>query len=236
MLDLLNKAVVPSETDISHVNLDKHIVIGTTDTDIIAMFKLREGKHFYVLPEPDLVVCLFECARQYAVKVPALRKKLIADLSDTGETMKNSYEFFSTCCLAIIPLVNALESFMNRMIPETFEFISEDAQKKTIQNKGQIERNLTFEKKIKEVIPSATSKTFHLNHPDRYTILSDLKLLRDEMTHMKSYHQNKGLMTYEKLYNTAFKFDYQAALNAVKFYINHYSENLIEPCNCGADF
>lgn len=236
MMDLINQAVVPPITEIKNINLNDHIILGTTDKDIFAMFKLRQGNQYYILPEPDLVVCLFECGRQYAMQVPDLRKKLIADLANTSDTMKNSYEFFSTCCLAVIPLVNALESFMNRMIPEDFEFISEEPQRKTIQNKEQIERNLTFEKKVKEVIPAATGKNFHLTFPDKYTLLYNLKQLRDEMTHMKSYHGGKGLLTYEDLYNTAFKFDYQAALNAVKFYINHYVEKLIEPCTCGADF
>lgn len=56
------------------------------------------------------------------------------------------------------------------------------------------------------------------------------------MTHLKSYNAKSGPVSYEELYNKAFKFDYLQALSAVKFYINFYSENLIEPCTCGSDF
>jgi len=223
--------------DLSKINLKDHMAFGITDREeIILMFTLEQGKEKHFVPEPDLVVCLFECGRQNAVQLPNLRKNLLSELGDNSKTINNSYTFYATACVAVTLQLNALEAFINRQIPNDFEYISEDTRQTVIQNKKQIERNTSFEKKIKDIIPNATGKSFHITHPDKYTTLSLLKELRDDMTHLKSYHAKNAPLTYETLYNKAFKFDYLQALNAVKFYINFYSDNLIEPCSCGADF
>lgn len=222
--------------DLKNIDLKEHMVFGLTEGDeVISMFTLYQGKEKYILPEPDLVVCLFETGRFNAIRLADLRKKLIADSHDTSKTMNNCYTFYATACLAVTSLVNCLEAFINRTIPNNFEFTSQEVKGKIVQNKDQIERNQTFEKKIKEIIPEALKKNFHIQNQSHYTTLSDLKTLRDDMTHLKSYHNSKALISYEELYNRAFKFDYMKALNAVKFYINFYATDLIQPCTCGSE-
>lgn len=146
--------------NLNKINLKDHIIFGTTDSnEMISMFTLYQGKEKYIVPEPDIVVCLFECGRQYAVRLPELRKTLLSELADTSKTMNNSYNFYAAACLAATSLVNALEAFMNRQIPNDFEYIYQEPQRKVIQNKEQIERNLSFEKKIKDIIPLATGES-----------------------------------------------------------------------------
>jgi hypothetical protein len=46
------------------------------------------------MPEPDLVICVFEIGRQNAIRVPDLRKKLIASLNSTHDTFIATNEFY----------------------------------------------------------------------------------------------------------------------------------------------
>jgi len=218
------------------LKIDEMVVWGLNEDDeFISMFTLKDGRNNYIMPEPDLVVCMFEMGRQNSLRVPELRKKLLSSLNSTHDTFVATNEFYSSTSIAAISLINAMESFINRIIPNGFKFELETAKNTTIQNKKQIERHTSFEYKIKEIIPKALGKNFHLSFPSQYNAIIALKELRDEMTHMKSYNESERPLTYAEIYNLAFKIDYMKSLNAVKTYINHYTENLIEPCPCGND-
>lgn len=219
------------------INLDEMVTWGLNENDeFISMFQLKDGKNIHLMPEPDLVICMFELGRQNVLRIPDIRKKLLASLSSTHETFISTNEFYAATSISAVSLINAMESFINRIIPNEFKYEIETTRNTTVQNKKQLERHVSFEEKIKEVIPKALGKIFHTNFPSQYNSIIELKKLRDEMTHMKSYSETKKPLTYAEIYNMAFRIDYIKALNSVKTYINYYTENLIEPCPCGNDF
>lgn len=206
------------------------------DDEFISMFKLKDGRNIHYMPEPDLVIAMFEMGRQNAIRVPDLRKKLLSTLNSTHDTFIATNDFYAAISFSAISLINCLESYINRIIPNDFKFEVETNKSTNIQNKKQIERNVSFEDKIKIIIPKALGKMFHTEFPAQFTSIIELKKLRDELTHMKSYSEFKKPLSYAEIYNMAFKIDYVKCLHAVKTYINYYTEDLIEPCPCGTDF
>ncbi|RYZ89276.1 MAG: hypothetical protein EOP04_07250 [Proteobacteria bacterium] len=174
--------------------------------------------------------------RQNAIRIPDLRKKLLSSLSSTHDTFVNTNDFYAAASIASTSLINAMESYINRIIPNDFRYEVETVRNTVIQNKKQLERNASFEEKIKHIVPQALQKVFHMTYSSQYDSIISLKKLRDEMTHMKSYSEEKKPLSYAEIYNMAFKIDYLKALNAVKTYLNYYTDNLIEPCPCGSDF
>lgn len=235
LVEVLNN--IEPTTSHSTVDMDEFTAYGMTDADeLITMFTLKDGRNIYRIPEPDFVICLFEAGRQNVIKIPQLRKKLLSELENTHSTVLNTNNFFATCSLGSQSLMNAMEAFINRIIPEDYKYESTTTKATIIQNKQQIERNSSFEVKIKQIVPDAIGKNFHIEFPDLYTSIFDLKNVRDDMTHLKSFRKSKAPLSYESVFNKAFKMDYLKALNAVKSYINFYSENLIEPCPCDKDF
>ncbi|WGQ08945.1 hypothetical protein QG516_20750 [Pedobacter gandavensis] len=231
-LNELKPATLPKHND-----LDEMVAWGLSENDeFISMFQLKDGNKTHLMPEPDLVICMFEMGRQNTLRIPELRKKLLASLHSTHDTFVSTNNFYAATSIAAISLINALESYINRIIPNDFKYEIETNKNTTIQNKKQLERNVSFEEKIKDVIPKALGKIFHTNYPSQYNSIIELKKLRDEMTHMKSYNETKKPLSYAEIYNMAFKIDYLKALNSVKTYINYYTENLIEACPCDNDF
>jgi hypothetical protein len=213
---------------IAYLITDKDHMIGTFH------YKINKQKSVYI-PEPDLVVCLFETARGNAISINEFRQKLLSEFGDVSIPLNNSYNFFSTAILTTTILFSTIEAFVNRIIPYEFKYEETNKKQTTVQNKAQIERHATFLIKITEIVPKATGKDFKLFDNGKYNTIKNLQLLRDDFTHIKSFDVDRQI-SYDKLYNESLKFDYMKALNAVKDYINFYNPNLIEPCLCGSDF
>ncbi|MBB6240502.1 hypothetical protein HDC90_005179 [Pedobacter sp. AK013] len=231
-LNQMTVSAPPKATDLSGM-----VAWGLNDdNEFISMFQLKDGKNTYIMPEPDLVICLFEMGRQNAIRIPDLRKKLLSSLNSTHDTFVSTNDFYAAASIASTSLINAMESYINRIIPNDFRYEVETVKNTVIQNKKQLERNASFEEKIKYIVPQALQKVFHTTYSSQYDSIISLKKLRDEMTHMKSYSEEKKPLSYAEIYNMAFKIDYLKALNAVKTYFNYYTDNLIEPCPCGSDF
>ncbi len=185
------------------IDFNEFVAWGLSENDeFISMFNLVDGKNTHLMPEPDLVICLFEMGRQNAVRIPDLRKKLLSSLDSTHDTFINTNDFYSATSMAAISLINAMESYINRIIPNDFKYEVVTTKNTTIQNKKQIERNISFEEKIKSVIPKALGKVYHTTHPPQYDAILSLKKLRDEMTHMKSYNEDT-LMSHSWLLRVA---------------------------------
>ncbi|MDB5004570.1 MAG: hypothetical protein JWQ34_2795 [Mucilaginibacter sp.] len=232
----INADLIPKE-EIQKKLTNNHFAYLITDKDqMIGTFRYQVDKHKSLyIPEPDLVVCLFETARQNIVDINGYRAKLLKEYRDVSEPLQHSYNFFSTAILASTTLFNALEGFVNRIIPFGFKYEDSNGKQTTLQNKSQIERYLSFAIKITNVIPQATGKDFKLHDRKKFETIINLRDLRDDFTHMKSFDADRQI-SYEKLYNDSLKFDYTKALYAVKDYINFYNPELIELCNCGKDF
>lgn len=100
-------------------------------------------------------------------------------------------------------------------------------------NKYEIIRYLTFDDKVKIILPEIfTNKNFAKTKSHLYENILLLKKLRDNITHAKAdieYDVNY----YEKLFTETLDFDFLKAIESAKDLINFYETDLIEPCECG---
>lgn len=120
------------------------------------------------------------------------------------------------------------------MIPEDYKFHKETPSKTEVYNKAQIERFLAFDIKITKVLEEVTGKNYSTKYSREYNYITNLKRFRDAIIHTKK--NTKGRTPYEHLFRESFAFKYEPTLHAVRDFINFYSPNLIEECDCGKDF
>jgi hypothetical protein len=145
--------------------------------------------------------------------------------------MRATY-IFSNVTTHITFLFNTIEAFINLQIKEDtiFEWSKDDKTERY--NRDQIQRHLTFERKLKEVIPQITGRAFHVDFGHKYESILDLKVLRDEIMHTKVDFLKKPNL-YQALFTNLLNYGFQDYMNHVRDYVNYYSLNLIEPCDCG---
>jgi len=231
---------LPQMTNLGQVRFNDmgYGAVLTESNDFIGAFKYVDNQGLTMfIPEPDLIVVYFETARSYSRHLQRYRDELFKDLTLPDKVLSNFYGYYAMATIVIINIFNSLEAAINRAIPNDFSF-AENPQGKSstlYSPKDAIEREFSLEKKIKLVLPQATDKNFVAAHNDKYEfIIKQLKPLRDEMIHAKSYSKEK-LGLYEKLYNNTLNFDYEKCLRVIMTFINFYHQDLLQECQCGND-
>lgn len=233
--DVFNNAV-PNEK--IQPDSDEHVIIMKFDNEdyFTHAFTYKKDGKTIVIPEPDLVVCLFELSRNYCIQIKDLKSSLLAQCDDLNSIRLNAFKFYASATLAVTTLFNCLEAFLNRLIPPNFTYTGTIAFRKNLAwNKESIERYMGIENKIKDVIPQIKGVSFHVIHGSKFDTLKKLKEIRDMMTHIKAaFATSKPI--YSNLYLNALDFEYLSALQAVRDYINFHHPDLIETCDCGQDY
>jgi hypothetical protein len=199
-----------------------------------------QGKHCLV-PESEPTLVYFNLAQSNyrSIVTEQGRAKLVELLatlpnSDTTKVMHSLYDFLGESSTFVISLFMAMESAVNKVIPDNFELRRKDLRKTVVYDNLQVQQ-LEFKEKVKEVLPEITGKEFWNDHPIEWAFLmGNLKRLRDEIVHTKKI---LGTQThYKEIYVMALNFDYKQAILYAKTFINYYHNNLVEECQCGADF
>jgi len=224
--------------------------IQTTENELIQAFTYKRNNKNYIIPEANPIVIYFECARRNIRYIKEADAKLFIELekirpenlgteeakSANANIMLNQfYNYYSLVSVSASFLFNAIEAFMNNAIPKDFIY-SKDSNRCTVSyTKYQIQKEISFEEKIKTVIPQITNKSFCQDYTQKWESIRKLKEFRDEIIHTKSYDQETPNV-YIDLYTTALNFDFGTTLIHVKDYLNFYEHNLIEECGCGKDF
>lgn len=244
--DTLNNAPVDEKelTKIANKQMDGYSTYAfTEDNKIVQTFKFENEGKVYLIPEPDPVVIYFDTAVHYYKTIKSRRDELFSKLSAEQNNFHavngDFYWYYSNASNFILFLFLSLEAFINKSIPDDFEY------RKTIQNrktelydKLQIQRNIEFLEKIKKVLPQLPQfegKNFVTDYTHKYDLITDLKKFRDEIVHTKSFEGIGTNNLYEGLYVTSLNFEYEKVLLAARDYINFHQENLIEECLCGND-
>lgn len=195
-----------------------------------------EGKNL-VFPIPDPTLIYFNYAQTYIQIIKKCKKDLLKKLNfeqpitETG--LAEIYSYFGVTSGFVIFLFTAIESFINSMIPEDFEFKIESKKKTEVYNKNQIQEVLDFKTKISEVLPSATGKDFFKNSTSANQIIWNLKEFRDEIIHTKP---DGDILKYDRLIKKSLTFKYEKSLDAVATFVNFYKPKYIEECDCEAEF
>ncbi len=70
-----------------------------------------------------------------------------------------------------------------------------------------MQKGISLEEKIKEVIPYFTAKYFHRDHSHKYETIIKLKGLRDEIAHTKAYSERSGPNYYKDIFTRLLDFE-----------------------------
>ena len=156
---------------------------------------------------------------------------------DSGKVTEDSlqlfYGFFGLSSNFVTQLMTALEAFVNQKIPLDHKYQKDEGNKFTkTYNKDQIQRWVSLDDKISDILNVVDNKSFAKHYPNRQIHIDNLKDLRDNIVHTKS---GIAFENYTELFKKALNFKYNEAIEAVRDFINYYDLNLIEPCPCGVD-
>ncbi|MBL7910693.1 MAG: hypothetical protein JNJ41_06550 [Bacteroidia bacterium] len=211
--------------------------LATESGILIQSFPIKVDGKLLMIPEPDPTLIYFSSAqnnyrlsKQYRVE---LLPKIDVQSDISEEIIHDFYNYFSSTCGSVIFLFTSLESFMNSLIKDDYFYRKEQNNRTEIYNKKQIEQHISFDEKIKKVIPQLTGIDFLGSHPIVKQNIDNLKEFRDSIIHTKS---NKDEFTYDHIVKKSFNFDYDKAIEMVAKYMNGYKSNYILECPCNADF
>lgn len=219
---------------------DQYGMIITDSNELIQAFKYETDGKIYMLPEPDPVVIYFDTAAFNYRRLREQRVEIFRDAALFGKhllaTTGNFYSYFANASSFAIYLFGALEAFVNKEIPKDFEYRRNFQDKRTeLFDKGQLQRNIEFLEKIKDVMPQVKGKNFVQEFAHKYNQIKKLKYFRDEVVHTKSFEADQEPNFYQQLFVLSLDFDFEKTINFVRDYINYYQPGLIEECNCGKE-
>ncbi|MGI4740268.1 MAG: hypothetical protein ACRYG7_34280 [Janthinobacterium lividum] len=230
-----------SATQFEVQRAEEYVGYVRTEKDyLIQAFPYKSSKATCFIPEPHPVVLYFNGAQNFAKHIKVSKESFFAalDNTDVQKDLDALYTFFSNITIGTTFLYNALEAFMNLKVPNDYQYTKKKSDCTQTFDKNQIQWHLTFQEKLKQVIPDITGKYFHREYGHLYDRLDDrlehLKECRDEIIHTKNYFAGHPT-PYKRLFTIALDFDYEAALIATASYINFYEPELIEECGCGKD-
>lgn len=193
----------------------------------------NQGKQLTV-PIPDLTLVYYDSAYMNNVQRKGFKNDLFENLSQTSEITEDVshelYRYINYATTSIIMMFTAIESFMNKIIPDNGEYQKSENK---IYTKTEIERYSSFEDKILKVIPFFRKKYFKDKDELKESLIGKLKNLRDKIIHTKSsilYQKESAL--FKELLN----FEYDKTLLETKDYMNFYKLNYIEDCPCNQIF
>lgn len=212
-------------------------IIYTSTNDVIQGFFYEHNKKTYCIPEPNPITIYFDIAQANLKHIHQARATLLVELSKSNANasaiLNYSHTYYSVTSVYIIFLFTALEAFINYHIPDDYSYNKEDNRGvKLTYDKEAIQRNLSFDEKLKDVIPAITGKYFHKEAAHKYDHIYKLLKLRDNIMHTK-VEITSSPNIYKGLFCSLLDFPYEKVILSARDFINYYSPNLIEECQCG---
>jgi len=190
-----------------------------------------------ILPVPDLTLVYFNRAyllTDHVFEQRSSLKNVIGLNNELDESGINEvYNFYGTCSGYTIFLFTAIESFINSLIPDDFEYVKKTSKRTETYSKLQIQRFVSFKEKINEVLFQAQGKSFHKKTSSHTSRIDNLKEFRDKVVHTKSHSDHEDNRDLLKM---AINFKYRETLSSVATFMNFYKPDYIEECSCGSDF
>ncbi|PHS64793.1 MAG: hypothetical protein COB12_07705 [Flavobacterium sp.] len=197
-------------------------------------YELEGKKHTIVEPNPILIY--FSNAQGFFSTIIERRELIFDNLKsskkDVGDILNHMFAYYGSVVNFVSSLFDSLECLINSKIPKEYIYTKPTRKNKKM-NKKQILRFLSFEDKIKEVLPNIDSKyNFASEKSHLFADLKLLKSLRDNITHAKS-NIDYEVAYYDALYTEALDFDFKKSIESAKEFINYHENGLIEQCDCG---
>lgn len=242
VVEIIKKASIDEKKidDISNLKMDnKYALALTEDNLIIQTFKYVNNEKVFFIQEPNPIVIYFDTARHFHKTIYKDKSELFKNLTILGNNVNavngNFYLYFSNICSYTIFLFLSIEAFINKTIPNDYEYKKKIQNKKTeLYDNYQIQRGIDFLEKIKIVLPDAVGKNFVQKFSHKYDLIKNLKDFRDEIVHTKSFEGKESPNFYKDLFVKSLDFEHDKTMLAVRDFINFYEPNLIEECQCGS--
>ncbi|MGE0637262.1 MAG: hypothetical protein AB7G44_10620 [Bacteroidia bacterium] len=209
----------------------------TTKGFAIQAFPHKVNGKIFLIPEPNPTLIYFSSAQNNFRALEKYKNDLLpkidvqSDISD--EIIHDFYNYFGAVSGCVIFLFTSIESFMNSLIKDSHVYRKVQNNRTELYNKSQIEAYISFDEKIKKVIPQLTGIDYLKKHPNIAQHISNLKDFRDNIIHTKS---NVETFKYDHIVKRSFGFSYEKTIDAVASYMNGYRKDFIKECNCGKDF
>ena len=217
---------------------DQDLIIATDRGEYIKALTHNVNGTRHLIPFPDLTLVYFDSAYNLNIQREEFEKKVLKGADGNKEfgnvEFDSVYKYYGYSSSSIIALFTTLECFVNHMIPDDFEFEERNKRSTTIYDKEQIQKYLSIDKKLENVLPEVTkTKSFKKAHPQKAQHIDNLKDIRDRIVHPKSsaYHREQ-----EDLIKRIINFKFDKAFDAVAAFLNYYQPGYIEECTCGADY
>jgi hypothetical protein len=216
--------------------IDQLLYIQTNEDFNIGGFVCKVNGIPIILPIPDLTLIYFNDAQAMLRNLKSTKENLLCKL-DFNETLaepavNDIYGYFGSMSVFVIMLFTSIESFINHLIPDGFEYRNITKNRTEIYSKYQIQENLNFKTKITKVLKEATGKDFFHSPTQATQHIWNLKNFRDDIVHTK-HEENPN--KYGKLLKLFLNFNYEQSLDAVAKFMNHYKKDYIEECGCGTN-
>jgi hypothetical protein len=217
----------------------ENLIFSRTDKDFIfplLLQKIDNEKFFIPMPDPTLIYFNSAQNAYSALKDAKTRLKAKLDFKMLQEetAINEIYFYFGLSSQFVIFLFTAIESFVNQMIPNEYVYKRELKTKTEIFNSDQIQRFISFDDKLKEVLPDCTGINFFKTQTATNQHIVNLKKFRDEIVHTKKDIKNSNLF-YDSLISKSFSFKYVDTILAVQKFMNHYKKDYIVECGCDED-
>lgn len=192
----------------------------------------NKGKQL-IIPLPDLSLAYYDFAYQANRIRQDYEKKMFEKLNSketiTEDVSNEIYYYFGFASSCIIGMFTCVESFMNQVLPDNFVYIKKSERKTELFDKEQIQISMSFDEKIKKILPELFNKKYDLSKSQ----IPILKKLRDNIVHTKS---KNDFTLQEALIKRVLNFKYEDCLEEIRTFINFYQNDYIQECNCGKDF
>jgi hypothetical protein len=217
---------------------NSHALLFLESNETIRAFFYNDNGNTCMIPLANPVLIYFHSAQTTLRGIYSTKKELLGlfreDTVVTESSLKLFYDFFGQTSGFVTLLLTAVEAFVNQNIPEDFEYKQPEGNKFTrLYNHEQIQRRVSLEEKIENILNVVSKKNFAAKYPNRNIHLTNLKRLRDDIVHTKSVDHYES---YTKLFKETLNFKFNETIEAIKDFINFYEPDLIEPCPCGLDF
>ena len=135
---------------------------------------------------PNATALFLGLSQQYHVEARHWVEKSVVAKDGVGHLPEREiFLFFERIMASVVFACTSLEAFVNEEIPDTYVYILQEKKFTRHYTKAQIERHLSLDDKLGDVLPAA----IHVSSPKGTSLwktYSELRHLRDRIIHMKT--------------------------------------------------
>lgn len=188
------------------------------------------------IPEPDPIRIYFDSAYGNYKHIKEKRQPLLNHFKGVKmneDYLMDLYGYYGAVNSFIILLFTSIEAFINYNIPNKYEYIVKTEKKTETYDKSQV-MYLPFKIKITIILKEIFKKDFSQSYALKYQHITNLKIMRDDIVHLKP---EKGTGTpFAYVFKKGLNFKFEETIDAVMDFMNFYEPGFINYCPCTKEF